>query len=117
MTWQRIKRWLCPPPPPKSETREGRALLAALRAAGLLIDTGWANPVDHIGAAWKLAKHHGIELGIGTSSTQLRAYLPKERWRGQPIVNYIPLGDWVERADLCEAICICALNCRRIGVL
>lgn len=114
---KRIKRWLCPPPPPRSKTPEGRAILAQLRDAGLLIDTGWTNPIDHLGAAWRLAKHYGVEFGPGTSSANLRAYLPKERWKGQPTVDYFPLGDWVERADLCEAICLCVLNCRAIGVL
>lgn len=114
---RQLKQLLCPPPVPKSRTADGQRILRQLIEEQLFSSNGWANPIDNIGAALSFARAHGIELAPGITHGSCRAYLPKERWKAQPSVHYIPLGDWIDRIDPCEAICLCALNCRELGIL
>ena len=111
-----VADFLCPPPPPKSETDLGKRILEALRREGFQTD-GPGNPMDHIGTALQLARETGITLVPGLSFGSCRAVLPRECWKGLPKVSYIPLGDWIDRVDPCEAICLCALSCRNVGIL
>lgn len=75
------------------------------------------DPTVDIGASFRLAKRLGIELHPGLSYGDIRAVLPEEKWRGTPNVSYLPLGDWVARKTVQEAICDCILSCHNIGIL
>ncbi len=58
------------------------------------------NPAEHPGAAFRLAKKMGIEVGSGVTYNSVRA----------------SCGDsWVDRPDICMAICDLAL-CEAYGI-
>jgi len=101
----------------RSKTEQGGQVLERLVSEGLYTPEGWSNPLDHIGHALRLAKQHGIELAPGITNGSVRAYLPENRWKGGPTVNWIPNGSWVDRQEPCEAICCCLLSCRQVGIL
>lgn len=105
-----------------SATPEGAARLEALRKLGYLevlspTTPSFANPVDHIGTALRLAEAYGIRLTGGITYGNARAYLPTELWRVEANVDYMPKGDWVDRLTVQEAICDCILSCHQIGIL
>lgn len=55
---------------------------------------GFMNPTIHIGTAIELAQRHGVNLSRGSSYGTIRATKGKA---------------WVERPDLCLAVCDCLL--------
>lgn len=99
-----------------SETPDGQARVRRLEACGV----EWrfiGNPIDHVGIALEVARDYGIVLGPGLSYGQICAALPPEKWRKQPLVMYLPAGNWVNRSDVREAICDCLISCYAVGIL
>ncbi len=76
-----------------------------------LVDIG--DPTVDSGAALQLAERSGIELHKGTCYGTARAYLPKEKW----IAEGEGWDGWVERGNIPLAICLCAIDCYRKGIL
>lgn len=102
---------------PRSKLSLGADIIKRLDDQNLWRSGQRGNPVDDIGIALQMARKYGVEIGPGLSYDVCRAYLPASRWRGVPTVSYVPAGDWIERHDVCEAICMCVLSCRNIGIL
>lgn len=119
---RRIARWACPPAPPASETETGRRLLAQLRQFNLWPVAsdpnlrGDSNPVDHMGTAFRLAKHYGIEVRGGITSVSCQAYLPEDRCKRGPDEHGL-WWNWIDRPDPREAICAALVNSKARGLL
>lgn len=72
------------------------------------------NPAKYPGSALMYARKYDIELSLGFARSQIKAYLPEVSWKIKP--KTIGHG-WVDRNDLCAAVCDCILNCKKDGLL
>lgn len=73
------------------------------------------NPTIFSGSAIMYAQKYNIEFCSGMARSQVKAYLPKEYWKQEPEKTF-GYG-WVDRDDICAAVCDCILNCIEDGLL
>ena len=72
------------------------------------------DPARFPGSAIDYARRYKLEFWTGIGKSQIKAALPEELWKGKP--KYIPAG-WVDRNDICGAVCDCLITARMAGLL
>jgi hypothetical protein len=80
---------------------------AKLNSAGMLESINF-DPTRHVGEALKLAQLRGVRLQKGLTFTTIRADMP-DKWFGQ--------WAWVDRFDICMAVCDCLIGALEDGVI
>ena len=126
--WKDAQRWREAQRAQIQERDKARRLYGKMEQMGLLKSVYGGDPTEHIGTALILAREYGIELWCGTSHSEARAVLPREKWISEPdpdvspwdygaFLNTPPESIYAFHRCPQVAICRCLINAKIAGVL